>query len=80
MYLATIILFASIYRIMFTIDTTSFTLPDTVHNGSVFHIYVTFIYFSSTTFTSTGIGDILPFKAWAKLLVDFNNYLQWDIL
>eukprot|EP01121_Diplochlamys_sp_Union-15-3_P015275 TRINITY_DN5015_c0_g1_i2.p1 TRINITY_DN5015_c0_g1~~TRINITY_DN5015_c0_g1_i2.p1 ORF type:complete len:267 (+),score=41.34 TRINITY_DN5015_c0_g1_i2:31-801(+) len=72
-YLSTIVLFSGIYTIIFRINGASFSgvwmsTPDTSEWRSV-RIFVRMFYFSTTTMTAIGYGDITPDVWYTDLIV-----------
>ena len=52
------IIWAAVYSLFFHLQPDSFTLPEQLHSGSVVGLWS--IYFSFTTLTTLGYGDIVP--------------------
>lgn len=60
LYLTTMTYFSAFYRFCFLCDRSSMTLPAENSHNKVWPLWVAFQYFSATTFTTTGLGDISP--------------------
>eukprot|EP00003_Mantamonas_plastica_P022820 TRINITY_DN3951_c0_g1_i3.p1 TRINITY_DN3951_c0_g1~~TRINITY_DN3951_c0_g1_i3.p1 ORF type:complete len:331 (+),score=44.17 TRINITY_DN3951_c0_g1_i3:242-1234(+) len=73
-YVSTCLLFAGIYTLIFRIDPKSFTgifeheVGERANNVPIFLLFVKFLYFSITTMTTVGYGDLIP-RLWYSYLV-----------
>lgn len=71
-YCSTILLYSAVYTLLYRLDSNCFV---TIYQGSpldssyVSQVFVRMLYFSISTFTSTGYGDIVPTSWYTYLLV-----------
>eukprot|EP01147_Barroeca_monosierra_P010429 gene10429-2560_t len=73
-YLSTVILYAGVYTLLYRVDSDSFrglesSLSSLTSKGFIFLCFVKFLYFSVTTMTSTGFGDVSPGSWYMDLIV-----------
>jgi hypothetical protein len=66
-------LFSLIYEFIFVISPSSFNILLTSHEPNAVH--AGFLYFSYTTLTTTGYGDILPVGLFTRSLVVFEQII-----
>lgn len=77
-YMSTILLFAAVYTLLYRLDISGW---DEVYSGApknsdyVSKVFVRFLYFSISTMTSTGFGDIHPFRWYTYLIVSVEMLL-----
>jgi hypothetical protein len=75
LYLATIICFASLYRIMYCFDLGCLFIPGKTSLDSAFQVFITLLYFSTVIFTSTGVGDVNPSLYYTKILCSLQEFV-----
>lgn len=63
------------YYCLFRIDATAF--QGIMEHQSILKEFVTFVYFSITTFTSVGLGDIFPHSSSARIFVSSEALLAF---
>lgn len=72
-YCSTILLYSAIYTLIYRLDSNSFinsyTQGSPRDSSYVSQIFVRMLYFSISTFTSTGYGDIVPLSWYTYLIV-----------
>mmetsp|Transcript_6013 Transcript_6013/g.9079 ORF Transcript_6013/g.9079 Transcript_6013/m.9079 type:complete len:190 (-) Transcript_6013:41-610(-) len=69
-YLSVVILYAGSYTLVFQIESSSFHSEQLVDEKSeIFAIYTIFLYFSGTTMSTVGYGDIYPVVWYTQLMV-----------
>ncbi|MFH0959975.1 MAG: potassium channel family protein [Pseudomonadota bacterium] len=67
-YMLTAILFGYLYLIVFTINPQAFNIDIPKYSGNLHALMGSLTYFSYTTMTSVGFGDILPLSPSARAL------------
>ncbi len=63
-YLLTAVMFASVHRHISAIDPTAYSMPE--KGSHVAFGYYDALYYSVTTMTTVGYGDIVPTSSWAR--------------